>query len=323
MEAALAEQGGGHELVFFDVPLNAQTAGLVEGFAAACLVVGDQGNRAALTRLKEVGVQVLVLRSAGFNHVDLEAARDLGLTVLRVPAYSPHAVAEHAVALLMALNRKIHRAYNRVREHNFAIEGLIGFDLYGKTAGVIGVGTIGACFARIMVGFGCRVLAFDPVPNAELEALGVVYTDLETLLRESDVVSLHCPLTPGTRHLVDGEALALMKPTAVLVNTSRGAVVDSQALLTALKRGQLAGVALDVYEEEEGLFFKDLSEMPLQDDLLARLLTFPNVLLTAHQAFLTHEALGNIAGTTIQNLTDFERGAVNPANVVGADRIRG
>ena len=318
MEAANA---GRHELEFLDVTLSTKSAGLADGSPAACICVNDTADRAAIERLAESGVRVLALRSAGFNHVDLDAAAAAGLTVLRVPAYSPHAVAEHAVAMILTLNRKIHRAYNRVREHNFALEGLMGFDLHGKTVGVVGTGKIGQVFCRIMSGFGCRVLASDPNPDPVAAGLGAKYVPLPELLAESDVVSLHCPLTPQTRHMIDATAFALMRPGAMLVNTSRGAVVDTRAAVKALKPGRLGALGLDVYEEEEGLFFKDLSETVLHDDLLARLLTFPNVLVTAHQAFFTHEAVANIAETTIGNLTAYEDGSVDPANVVDVSRI--
>ncbi len=264
-----------------------------------------------------------MLRSAGFNHVDLAAAARLGLTVLRVPAYSPYAIAEHTIALLLTLNRKIHRANIRVREQNFSLDGLMGFDLHGKTMGVVGTGKIGAIVARILTGFGCTILACDPFPNQECLALGVEYTTLHDLLARSDVVTLHCPLTPQTRHLIDAAALGVCKPGMMLINTSRGGVVDTAAVIGALKSGRLGSLALDVYEEEGDLFFRDLSDQVITDDIFARLLTFPNVLITAHQAFFTKEAVRNIGETTIRNLTDFERGAPAAENVVTRRNVAG
>ena len=240
--------------------------------------------------------------------MDLDAAADLDLTVAHVPAYSPHAVAEHAVGLVLALNRKIHRAYNRVRENNFSLTGLMGFDLHGRTVGVVGTGAIGRVFCRIMLGFGCRVVAFDPRPADECADAGVEYVDLDVLLAESDVIALHCPLTRATHHLVDATALGRMKQGVMLVNTSRGALVDTAAAVAALKTGRLGYLGLDVYKEEGGLFFEDLSNKVLTDDVFSRLLTFPNVIITGHQAFFTREALERIARTTIENVTAFEQG---------------
>jgi D-lactate dehydrogenase len=257
----------------------------------------------------------VALRSAGYNNVDLPAAARLGITVTRVPAYSPHAVAEHTVALILALNRKVHRAWARVREGNFSLDGLLGFDLVRRTAGVVGTGKIGAAVVRILSGFGCRVLAFDPVPNADCLALGAAYVSLPELLASSDIVTLHCPLTPETRHLVDAASLARMKPGAMLINTGRGALVDTPAVIEALKSGHLGYLGLDVYEEEAALFFEDRSWRVLQDDVFARLLTFPNVLVTGHQGFFTTEALTAIADTTLQAVTEFEQGKV-PSNAV-------
>ncbi len=289
---------------FLDFRLNAETAPLAKPARAVCVFVNDRLDRPCLEVLAGQGVELIALRCAGFNNVDLAAAKALKLTVTRVPAYSPHAVAEHAVALLLALNRKIHRAYNRVREQNFSLHGLVGFDLHGKTAGIVGTGKIGRIVAQILRGFGMKVLAYDPFPAPEwAQPNGVDYVDARTLAQNSDVVSLHTPLTPETKHLIREETLALMKPGSVLINVSRGALIDTTALIAALKSGQLAGVGLDVYEEEEGIFFEDLSGEVLQDDELARLLTFPNVLITSHQAFLTREALGEIARVTVANLT--------------------
>ncbi len=288
---------------FHEFRLTSETAASVDGAKAVCVFVNDRLDAPCLEQLHRAGVRLVALRCAGFNNVDLVAAKALGLAVVRVPAYSPYAVAEHAVALLLALNRKIHRAYNRVREHNFSLSGLVGFDLHGKTVGLVGTGKIGRIAAQIFRGFGTEVLAFDPFPASEWAApLGVQYTDFDTLLKRSDIVSLHLPLTPQTRYLLNAESLARLKPGAYLINTSRGKLVDTTALLDALKSGRLGGVALDVYEEEEGIFFEDLSGEVLQDDELSRLLTFPNVLITAHQAFLTHEALSEIARVTTENL---------------------
>jgi D-lactate dehydrogenase len=248
------------------------------------------------------------LRSAGFNHVDLIAARDLGLTVVRVPAYSPYAVAEHTAALILSLNRKIHRAYARVREGNFALEGLLGFDLNGRTAGIIGTGKIGTVMARIMSGFGCRLLAHDPFPNEACKELGVEYAALSDLYAASRIITLHCPLTPETHHLIDDNALKQMQNGVMLINTGRGALIDTQAVIAALKSGKIGSLGLDVYEEEADLFFEDLSGRVIQDDVFARLLTFPNVLITGHQGFFTQEAMARIAETTLGNLSDFEQG---------------
>lgn len=288
---------------FHEFRLNSETVASAAGAQAVCVFVNDQLDANCLERLRHFGVRLVALRCAGFNNVDLNAAKSLGIAVTRVPAYSPHAVAEHAVALLLALNRKLHRAYNRVREHNFSLSGLVGFDLHGKTVGVVGTGRIGRIAAQIFRGFGTEVLAFDPQPSTEwAQAYGVRYAEFHTLLASSDIVSLHLPLTPQTRHLMNTDTLARVKPGAFLVNTSRGKLVDTAALIEALKSGQLGGVALDVYEEEEGVFFEDLSGEILHDDELSHLLTFPNVLITAHQAFLTQEALGEIARTTTENL---------------------
>ena len=301
----LEAAGTAHAFAWIEARLDPATARLAEGSEAACLFVNDRADAAALEVLAAGGVRLLALRSAGFNHVDLGAASRLGIAVGRVPAYSPEAVAEHAVALILTLNRHTHRAFNRVREGNFALEGLLGFDLHGKTAGVIGTGQIGLAFARIMAGFGCRLLGHDPQPNPECLALGMEYRPLEALLPEADIVSLHCPLTPATRHLIGAAALARMKPGAMLVNTSRGAILDTAAVVAALKSGRLGHLALDVYEEEEKLFFEDLSGTVIRDDVFARLLTFPNVLVTGHQGFFTAEAMRAIAATTIANVDAF------------------
>ena len=268
--------------------------------------------------LANLGIRLIALRCAGYNNVDVLAATNNDLAIARVPAYSPHAVAEHTVALLLTLNRRIHRAYNRVREGNFAIDGLLGVDLHEKTAGVVGTGRIGQLVAQLLRGFGCRVLAYDVYPNNELAASGVEYVGVPTLLRESDIVTLHCPLTPETRHLIDDEAVASMKPGVMLINTSRGPLVDSQAVIAGLKSRKIGAMALDVYEEEADVFFEDLSNEVLQDDTLARLLTFPNVLITSHQAFFTREAMQNIAETTLANVSDFAAGQLSATNQVNA-----
>jgi D-lactate dehydrogenase len=300
-----ANTGGAHVFTYFDAALSEVTAPLAAGHDAICAFVNDKLDAPVLEILKQSGVRFIALRSAGFNHVDLAAAERLGIPVARVPAYSPYAVAEHTVALILDLNRKIHRAHSRVREGNFALDGLMGFDLHGKTAGLVGTGTIGVCTARILAGFGMRLLAYDPVSNPEMEKLGASYVPLETLFAESDVITLHCPLTPETRHLIDAPALAKMKDGVMLINTSRGAVIDTPAVLDGLKSGKIGYLGLDVYEEEGDLFFRDLSGQVLQDDVFARLTTFPNVLITGHQAFFTREAMQGIAATTLGNLDAF------------------
>lgn len=287
--------------------LTLDTADAARGSAAVCCFANDQLQAPVLQRFGELGVKLIALRSAGYNHVDLEAAKRAGLPVVRVPEYSPYAVAEHAVALLQTLNRKIHRAYNRVRELNFSLEGLVGFDLHGKTVGVIGAGRIGRAFARIMHGYGCRVLVYDQARDAELEKIAT-YSDLPELLLTSDIVSLHIPLSKETYHLLNAERLQWMKAGAFVINTGRGALIDTPALIAALKHKRLGGACLDVYEEEENVFFQDLSSRGLDDDCLARLLTFPNVLVTSHQAFLTTEALTAIVTTTLANLQAFASG---------------
>ena len=296
-------QGAAHAITFFETSLNAATAKLAAGFPAVCLFVNDDANAAAIAALAAGGTKFIALRSAGFNHVDLTAAAQHGIAVGRVPAYSPYAVAEHAVALILALNRKLVRANARVHENNFLLDGLMGFDLYGRTVGVVGTGRIGGVFAGIMRGFGCRVLAHDPQPRPDLP---VEYVAWEQLLSNSDIVSLHCPLVPATHHLINDRAVQSMKRGVMLINTSRGGLVDASAAIRALKSGQLGYLGLDVYEEEAGMFFADLSGVVPQDDIFARLLTFPNVLITGHQAFYTRQALENIASTTLQNLTGFE-----------------
>jgi D-lactate dehydrogenase len=297
-----------HEIIFFEARLNEQTVNLAKGCDAVCGFVNDQLNAAVLNTLKEIGIKIIAQRCAGFNNVDVETATKNNIAVVRVPAYSPHAVAEHALALIMTLDRKTHKAYNRVREGNFSLDRLTGFDLYGKTVGVIGTGKIGQCFARAMQGLGCKVVAFDITPNKDLEALGIKYFTLQEVLQQSDILSLHCPLTEQTKHLINKDTLSIMKNGAMLINTSRGALVDTKAVIASLKNGKLGYLGLDVYEQEEKLFFHDLNENVITDDVLVRLLGFPNVLITSHQGFLTDEALTQIAMVTLQNITDFENG---------------
>jgi D-lactate dehydrogenase len=304
-----ATANGRIEWKFMEFRLRPETASAAKRAQAVCIFVNDHADRPSLEALASLGVKHIALRCAGFNNVDLNAATELGLSVTRVPAYSPYAVAEHAVALLLALNRKIPRANNRVHDLNFSLSGLVGFDLHGKTAGIVGTGKIGKATAQILRGFGMRVLAYDPFPSPEwARRYGIEYTDADTLARECVVISLHTPLTPATHHIIRRETIELVQPGTILINVSRGALIETKALIEALKSGKIGGVALDVYEEEEGVFFEDLSGKILQDDELARLLTFPNVLITAHQAFLTREALDEIARVTVENLIAFADG---------------
>jgi D-lactate dehydrogenase len=307
LEAANAQFGSGkHDFSFFEPRLGSETAHLAQNHDAVCAFVNDVLDRETLQTLAAGGTKLIAMRCAGYNNVDLKVAGELSIGVARVPAYSPFAVAEHATALILGLNRKIHRAYNRVREGNFALEGLLGFDLHGKTVGVIGTGKIGICFVRIMLGFGCRVLCYDPVPSPELDDLNVEIVDLPFLLAHSDVVSLHCPLFPETHHLMSTDTLGAMKRGAFLINTSRGGLIDTTAAIEALKSGRLGALGIDVYEDEAALFFEDRSDETLQDDTFARLMAFQNVIVTGHQAFFTHEALENIAATTLRNLNDWQ-----------------
>lgn len=309
-----------HSLEFFEARLTNASAPLARGFPAVCVFVNDVLDEATLTDLAEHGLKVIALRCAGFNNVDLATADRLGIQVVRVPAYSPHAVAEHTMALLLALNRRIHRAFSRVREGNFSLSGLMGFDLHGKTAGIIGTGRIGILVAGILRGFGCQVLTFDVQQNPEVERLGARSVSLEELFAQSDMISLHCPLTPKTHHLIDSQSIRQMKPGVVLLNTSRGGLVDTDAVIAGLKTGQIGGLAIDVYEEEADLFFEDLSSQLIQDDVFARLLTFPNVLVTGHQAFFTREAMEQIAATTLSNIAEIEAGADCP-NTIHAAKV--
>jgi D-lactate dehydrogenase len=301
-----AANGGRHQLHFLEPHLDAQTVSLARGFDAICAFVNDQLNADAIEALASFRVRLIALRCAGFNNVDLAAARKHSLVVARVPAYSPHAVAEHTAGLILALNRHLHRAYNRIREGNFALDGLLGFDLNGRTVGLIGTGKIGAVVAQIMIGFGCRVLAFDPFENESCRAAGVTYTTFDELLPRSDIITLHCPLTAENHHLINAAALAKMRDGVMLINTSRGALIDTLAVIAALKRGKLGYLGLDVYEEEGDMFFEDLSDIIIRDDVFTRLLTFPNVIITGHQAFFTRNALEKIAAATIGNLDEFE-----------------
>jgi D-lactate dehydrogenase len=305
-----------HELVYFETSLKEKTVRLAETFDAVCVFVNDRLNAEIIEQLSKFHVRLIALRCAGFNNVDIETASNYNIKVLRVPAYSPHAVAEHAVALILTLNRKTHKAYNRIREGNFSLERLTGFELHGKTVGVIGTGRIGAVFASIMKGFGCSVIAYDKSPNQALIDEGVIYRHLFEIFKESDIISLHCPLTPETHNIINAKSLRLMKKGVMIINTSRGKLIDTEAAIDALKSGIIGYLGIDVYEQEEKLFFKDLSEMIIADDKIARLITFPNVLITSHQAFFTDNALTQIANSTIQNLTDFEKGIVNKENEV-------
>lgn len=296
-----------HTLTFLTETLTPETVRLAAGHQAICVFVNDQLSRPVLQALAEQGIQLIALRCTGFNQVDVEAAQELRFRILRVPAYSPHSVAEHAVALLLSLNRKTYLAYQRTKDNNFTLDGLMGFDLYGRRVGVIGTGKIGAAFARIMLGFGCQVLAYDKVPSPQLQALGVPFLSLEEILEQADVISLHCPLLPETHHLIDAAALARMKPGAYLLNTSRGGLIDTPAVLEALESGHLGALGMDVYELEDDFFFADWSDKPLPDADLNALTHLPNVLVTSHQGFFTREAMEQIADTTISNLTALEQ----------------
>ncbi len=293
---------------YFEDTLSSEIADIVHDFPVVCLFVNDNCAKEVVDKIANQGVRFLALRSAGFNHVDLEAAARRGIKVARVPAYSPYAVAEHALAMIMTLNRKTHRAFNRVRENNFSLNGLMGFDLYGKTVGVIGTGKIGQIFCSIMMGLGCKVVAYDPYPNREIQDKGVSYHSLEELFGMSDIISLQCPLTPQTKHLINADSIKQMKDGVMLINTSRGGLIDTPSLIGGLKSGKIGYLGMDVYEQEESLFFNDLSGQIIQDDLIMRLITFPNVLITSHQAFFTENAMKNIAETTVHNINQFWNG---------------
>jgi D-lactate dehydrogenase len=303
-----AANAGRHVLTFLEPRLSAESAPLAAGYGAVCAFVNDTLDAGTIAALARGGTRLIALRCAGFNNVDLAAADEAGICVARVPAYSPYAVAEHTVALMLSLNRKIHRAYARVREGNFALDGLLGFDMHGRTVGIVGTGKIGERVACILNGFGCRLLAYDPFENPAVTALGARYVSLPELFSASDIVTLHCPLTPETQHIINAEALEQMKDGVMIINTSRGALVNTRAVIRALKSGKIGYLGLDVYEEEGPLFFEDRSTRIMQDDIFSRLQTFPNVVITGHQAFFTREALANIAETTIANITAFESG---------------
>jgi len=297
----------GHDLVFFDTLLGPETVSLAAGFPAVSVFVNDIVDAGVLKHLAAGGTKLVATRSTGFNQIDLQAAGQLGIKVVRVTDYSPNSIAEFAVGLLLALNRKIPRAYNRTREGNFSLDGLMGFDLVNRTVAVIGTGKIGRIFARIMAGFGCNLIGFDVHRSPEFEEIGGRYVDASGV-EDADVVSLHCPLTPDTYHIVNAQALARMKRGALLINTSRGGLVDTEAAIEALKSGQLGGIAIDVYEQEAGLFFRDLSSTVIPDDVIQRLVSFPNAIVTGHQAFLTREALSTILETTLASISDFAAG---------------
>lgn len=295
----------GYDLSFHESRLYEQTAPLAKGYNAVCVFVSDNVNARVLKILKDEGVKLVALRCAGFNNVDIEKAHELGIGVVRVPAYSPYAVAEHTLGLILSLNRKLHRAYGRVRDANFSLDGLLGFDIHGKTIGVIGTGKIGQVFIKLIEGFGCEILAYDKFPNKEIKAQGVKYVELEKLYSKSDIISLHCPLTYETYHLINEYAISAMKQNVMIINTSRGPLIDTAAIINGLKSGKVGYLGLDVYEEEEELFFENLSETIIQDDQFVRLQMFPNVLITSHQAFFTKEAIHNIAQMTFENIDEF------------------
>ncbi len=298
----------GFAFSYFEVPLRKDTAILAKDADAVCVFVNDKLDADTIVQLAELNIGLIALRCAGFNNVDLKAAHKAGIKIVRVPAYSPYAVAEHTLAMILTLNRKTHLAYQRVRHGNFSLQGLMGFDLFGKTVGVIGTGKIGSIFAKNMLGIGCNVLAYDPYPNPELEEVNAKYISLPEIFKQSDIISLQCPLTPESHYLINEETIAQMKDGVMLINTSRGGLIDSKALIGGLKSGKIGYLGLDVYEQEENLFFEDLSGEIIQDDVIARLMTFPNVLITAHQAFFTENAMSNIAETTLQNIKDFHDG---------------
>lgn len=296
-----------HLFTYFEAFLSESTINLTIDFDGICVFVNDKVDRKTIENLAKNGIKLIALRCAGFNNVDLVAAHEFGIKVVRVPAYSPEAVAEHAVALILTLNRKTHKVYNRVRESNFSLENLIGFNLYGKTVGVIGTGQIGTAFSKIMIGFGCKVIGYDIIQSEELLSQGFEYQPMNKVLKNADIISLHCPLSPETQHLFDKKAFAKMKKGAMLINTSRGGLINTPDAIDALKNRSLGQLGIDVYEQEGNLFFKDLSESIIQDDVIQRLMSFPNVLITPHQGFFTDEALTQIAITTIKNITDFEK----------------
>ncbi|MDR3182695.1 MAG: 2-hydroxyacid dehydrogenase [Planctomycetaceae bacterium] len=310
-----------HEFVFYEPHLNEQTCRLTEGFQAVCVFVNDELTEKVLQCLAHHGCRLAALRCAGFNNVDLHAAKKLGMTVTRVPAYSPASISEFTVGLMLTLSRQIHRACNRTREGNFALDGLLGFDLCGKTAGIFGTGKIGAGTAKILHGFGCSVLASDLYENAELKSLGIRYASPDDLFRQSDIITLHCPLLPETQHLINAQTIAVMKPGVMIVNTSRGELLDTDAAIAGLKSGKIGALAIDVYEEESEVFFEDFSSRVIQDDTLARILTFPNAVITGHQAFFTKEAMSAIARQTLDNISAFEEGRI-PSGIIDWENIK-
>ncbi len=303
-----AAKGHDLEFHFFEDSLSEEMVSTLKDFEIICLFVNDMVNRSMMVKLASNKVKLIALRCAGFNNVDLTAAKEYGIKVVRVPAYSPYAVAEHTLAMIMTLNRKTHRAYNRVRENNFSLNGLMGFDLNGKTVGVIGTGKIGQIFCKIMQGLNCQVVAYDPHPNQELQTAGVKYLTLQELFKASDIISLQCPLTEETKYLINSGTIGMMKEGVMLINTSRGGLINTQALISGLKSRRIGYLGIDVYEQEENLFFEDLSDQIIEDDLIMRLITFPNVLITAHQAFFTKNAMDNIANTTVMNIEQFIKG---------------
>lgn len=311
-----AANNGRHEMEFFEEQLNSRNAILADGFDAVCVFVNDKVNSTAIAELKKIGIRAIAFRCAGYNNLNLKAIEQTDIKVVRVPAYSPEAVAEHAAALILTLNRKTHKAYNRVRENNFSIENLTGFNLHGKTVGVVGTGLIGKAFCKIMLGFGCKVIANDVKEQNDLKELGVTYETIDQVLSQSDIVSLHCPLLPETQYLINKETLAGMKPNSMLINTSRGGLLNTQDVIEALKSRRLGYLGIDVYEQEAGIFFHDLSESFIEDDTISRLLTFPNVLVTGHQGFFTNEALSQIANITLNSLTAIEEGKRPDENVI-------
>lgn len=308
-----AANHGRHQLHFLDTRLDMDTLPLAKGYDAVCVFVNDKLDKPLIDGLRPLDVRHIALRCAGFNNVDLTAAEEAGISVSRIPAYSPEAVAEHTLALILTLNRRLHKAYNRVKEGNFSLDGLLGFNLHGKTIGIVGTGKIGTAFCRLLQGFGVNVLCFDVRQHADIEALGGRYVDLDTLMASSDIISLHCPLTPDTRYLINDQRIAQMKPGVMLINTSRGAMIDSQAVIRGLKSQKIGYLGMDVYEMEGDLFFQDLSNEIIQDDVFLRLSTFPNVLITGHQGFFTHEALTQIASVTLNNLDAFASGRPDPS----------
>lgn len=305
-----------YDISFFEAPLKSTTVGLTKGFDVVCVFVNDQVNQGVVQSLAQNGVSLIALRCAGFNNVDLAAAKQHNIKVVRVPAYSPEAVAEHTVALILTLNRKTHKAYNRVREGNFSLQNLIGFNLFKKTIGVIGTGKIGAAFCKIMLGFGCEVIAYDINPSSELIAMGVQYLDVDELYHKSDLISLHCPLNTETKHIINTNAISKMKDGVMLINTSRGALINTADIIKALKTKKVGFLGIDVYEQEENLFFQDFSEQLIEDELILRLISFPNVIITSHQAFLTTEALTEISKTVFENIACFEENAALANEVV-------